>query len=147
MTDDSVPDRPSSGRHRLTVPAARRGHGGSRADILLVGLAHSDAEAIPQRLFGALADSTVGVPFSDLARPQIEMAMAVLSPVVAEDFDAVDLAQRLQRSGFRGRYIAYGDGIPDAGIVRGEVADAAPGLAFEIIAMGGPRLASCDPSR
>ena len=116
---------------------------GRRADILLVGLGASDAAAVPQRLFGALARSTVDVPYSTLAPSQMRGAMAVLSPVVAHDFDAVDLAGRLQEAGFRGRYIVYSEDVPDERIIRSEVEHVAPDLAFDIIAMGhGPRATS-----
>lgn len=114
-----------------------------RADILLVGLPDEDGRAVPPRLFGALAQRTRGVCYDRLEPSQLRKAAAVLSPIVTRDFDAVDLAGRLRDAGFEGQYIVYATEVADEGIIRSEVAEIAPDLAFDVVAMGrGPRLAA-----
>ena len=61
-------------------------------------------------------------------RPRI-----VLSPLLSRGFDCLDLAERLNALGFDGQYRALADSLPDAGIVRHEVAQQFPGLDFDIV--------------
>ena len=113
-----------------------------RADMLLVGMENVEARALPTQLFGALAQDTVSVRFDALDSDTIGEAMAILSPVVGRDFDAVDVAERLHAAGYEGRYIAYAAEIAHEGLIRREVAQVAPGIAFNIVTLGfGPRLA------
>lgn len=56
----------------------------------------------------------------------------VLSPLMGEGFDAVELARRLWQLGFAGRYRALTTPLPDLDAVRAEVREAAPDLDFDL---------------
>lgn len=64
----------------------------------------------------------------------------VLSPLLARGFDCIDLAQVLYGIGFRGRYRAVADLLPDPGMIRREIAGICPGLDFDVVMMR-PRMA------
>lgn len=61
----------------------------------------------------------------------------VLSPLVTTQFDAIDLAKRLALSGYRGRYLALVDRLPDPKLIRREVAAQSPGINFDVIILDG----------
>ncbi|WP_373356945.1 hypothetical protein [Pseudoroseicyclus sp. CXY001] len=56
----------------------------------------------------------------------------VVSPLLAEGFDALDLARRLAELGYRGRYRAVALSLPDPGLVQDEVRAVAPDLDFDV---------------
>lgn len=100
------------------------------------------ADSVPSQLFGSLADSTQQVGFKALSSIELENAMLVLSPVLGEGFDAVDLAAFLHNKGYNGRYIAFADHFPDYAIIAREVLAVAPDLTFDVIETGrGPHRA------
>ncbi|UWQ20479.1 hypothetical protein [Jannaschia sp. W003] len=114
-----------------------------RTDILLVGLGPRERETVPSRLFGALAPGARSVGFDALDPERVHGAMVVLSPLVAPEFDAFELAERLGALGFTGRYVAYATDVAHEAVIRADVAEVAPSLAFDLVAMGrGPRLAT-----
>lgn len=59
----------------------------------------------------------------------------ILSPLLADDFDAVDVAAKLIELNFRGRYRAISDDLPNADIIRREVCNFAPQLDFDLLLM------------
>ncbi len=75
--------------------------------------------------FIALAD--LDAALLDRLRPDI-----VLSALLGEDFDAMDVARRLATLGFQGRYRALTAALPAPGVVRAEVRAVAPGLDFDL---------------
>ena len=84
--------------------------------------------------------SIVGVSFvgiSDLtARTLCETgASIILSPLVGDDFDVVDVAHTLKLLGFRGRYRAISEDLPDAELIREEIRAFAPDLDFDLLLM------------
>lgn len=62
-------------------------------------------------------------------------AAIVLSPLVGDDFDVVDVAHRLLSLGFRGRYRAISEELPDAELIREEIRCFAPELDFDLLLM------------
>lgn len=56
----------------------------------------------------------------------------VLSALMDDGFDALDVARRLAKAGFRGRYRAVTVPLPDPGAVLAEVRAEAPGLDFDL---------------
>lgn len=77
----------------------------------------------------AFADFTsVTEELFDLIAPTL-----VLSPLLARGFDCSDLAQVLARIGFKGRYRAVADALPDPEMIRCEIASLCPGLDFDVI--------------
>ena len=57
----------------------------------------------------------------------------VLSPVLARNFDCIDLAQKLFSLRFAGRYRAVSDELPDPEMVEREMRHLCPGLDFGIL--------------
>jgi hypothetical protein len=64
---------------------------------------------------------------------QLIAPQLVLSPLLARGFDCIDLAEVLHAIGFKGRYRAIAELLPDPGIIRGEIRDLCPGLDFDVI--------------
>ncbi|MEM8823756.1 MAG: hypothetical protein AAGF30_09125 [Pseudomonadota bacterium] len=108
--------------------------GGQRSDaILAVGLTDGQRESLPSVLFGALGSTAVMAKFTDLSRDRLWSAVAVMSPLVALDFDAVDMAKRLAGEHFQGRYYAVAVDVPDTALIQREIAAVAPDLSFQVI--------------
>ena len=57
----------------------------------------------------------------------------ILSPVLARNFDCIDLAQKLFNLGFTGRYRAVSDELPNPEMVEREIHNVCPGLDFGIL--------------
>ena len=57
----------------------------------------------------------------------------ILSPVLARNFDCIDLAQKLFSLGLTGRYRAVTDQLPDPEMVEREIRHLCPGLDFAIL--------------
>lgn len=64
----------------------------------------------------------------DRVKPRV-----VLSPLLAREFDCIDLAQLLFALGFDGRYRVLSAEIPNPHIVKAEIRSQCPGLDFEIL--------------
>ena len=56
----------------------------------------------------------------------------ILSALMGENFDAVDVARRLAELGFTGRYRALSNVIPNADSIRDEIREVAPDLEFDL---------------
>lgn len=65
----------------------------------------------------------------------------VISMLIGEGFDAMDLAQRLVELGYAGSYRAFCPPLPRPDLVRAEVRATAPGLDFDLLVV------SHDPDR
>lgn len=59
----------------------------------------------------------------------------ILSPLMGDNFDVLDIAQRLSNLNFEGRYRVIADSLPDAQMVRREVCNHAPSLDFDLLTM------------
>ena len=57
----------------------------------------------------------------------------ILSPVLARNFDCIDLAQVLCRLDFRGRYRAMAEALPDPALIQQEIATMCPNLDFGVL--------------
>ncbi len=57
----------------------------------------------------------------------------VLSPLVADSFDALDVAAILDEARFGGRYLAVSDPTIDKAVIMAEIAQIAPDLDFDVI--------------
>lgn len=92
---------------------------------------------------GSLPDFTGGLqrtrceylPFTLLhaALSSAPFAKHVVSPLVAEHFDAMDLAHELQRVGFRGVYSVIVPALPRPEIVTRELRQICPGIKVQLI--------------
>lgn len=92
---------------------------------------HRAGRAVPQ------LDGFHFVGFGDVTDALLRAVApdVVLSSLMGEDFDALDLARRLGDLGFRGRYRAITSGLPNPHVVRTEVRAAAPDLDFDIFVL------------
>ena len=57
----------------------------------------------------------------------------IISPLLLKELDAIDIAQKLVRLGFRGQYIALAWQLPDPGIVEAEIRAVAPGMDVAVV--------------
>ncbi|MDJ1008095.1 MAG: hypothetical protein QNJ13_09765 [Paracoccaceae bacterium] len=73
--------------------------------------------------------------FSDLSRPLLDRVSPklVLSPLLARDFDCIDLAQMLFTLGYTGQYRVISNDLPDPRVVLAEIRALCPGLDFAIL--------------
>ncbi len=120
------PLAPTSGTE--AKPASMR----ANVRILVVGEVHK-WQARGRRL---PEDRTMAfVEFHELDREMLQLCApeTVLSPVLCGSFDCLDLALRLGELGFRGRYRAMANGLPDPWLIRQEIAESCPGLDFDIV--------------
>ncbi|WP_292020778.1 hypothetical protein [Maritimibacter sp. UBA3975] len=99
--------------------------------VLAVGRTQDDAgksgqEPLPGAHF---------VEFTDLTAEVIEMHQphVVLSPLVSNGFDCVEVANRLVDSGFDGRYRAFAENLPRPELVKSEIGTSFPGLDFDVL--------------
>lgn len=76
--------------------------------------------------FAAIEDITDD--FLQIVEPE-----TVISPLLARSFDCSDLAGRLYSFGFRGRYRAVSDEVPNPDIICREIRVLFPGLDFDVI--------------
>lgn len=61
----------------------------------------------------------------------------ILSLLVTPAFDALDLARLLSQTGYRGRYLALVDRLPNPTLIRREVAAQSPGINFDVVILDG----------
>ena len=110
---------------------------GTAPVMLVVGnvrLWRSNGRQVPQMPgfhFVGFDDVTAGL-LSEL-RPDV-----VLSALLGENFDALELARRLHALKFAGRYRALTNGLPNPGVVRAEVQAAVPDLDFDLFVIDDP---------
>ena len=57
----------------------------------------------------------------------------ILSPLMGDNFDVLDIAARLNELGFQGQYRAITESIPDREMIRNEVKAHAPDLDFDLL--------------
>ncbi|MFN3662436.1 MAG: hypothetical protein ACK4TM_06775 [Yoonia sp.] len=91
---------------------------------------------------GRLQDTMAHCHFLDL--PELDACTIrrcnpglVLSPLMADGFDAIDVAERLQAAGFAGRYRVLADALPDPDLIRREIRALAPALDFDLLVLPG----------
>ena len=72
--------------------------------------------------------------------PEIVMAVGptmVMSPLLSNSFDCIDLACVLQEAGFRGKYRALTRSIPNPRLVRREIKEICPEIDFDLVFVEG----------
>jgi hypothetical protein len=79
----------------------------------------------------------VFVNFHEVSRELLEELAPhlVVSPILARNFDCVDLAQLLGRLRFPGRYRAVGPPLPNPQMITREIRSLVPGLDFDVLSM------------
>jgi hypothetical protein len=108
--------------------------GGEAADetmILVIGnLRNWEREGRPvPELEGFRFASFADLDQEHLADPVPDV---VLSALMGENFDAIDVARRLAELGYAGRYRALSNAIPSTETIREEIREVAPDLDFDL---------------
>lgn len=77
----------------------------------------------------------VYVDFHDVCHDLIHRVAPrlVVSPILARNFDCVDLAELLGRLRYAGRYRAFGPQLPDPNMIMREVRSLVPALDFDVM--------------
>lgn len=107
--------------------------------VLAVAIAPDLVLALPRNVLQP-GSEIGGVSLADLPRQPLSGPTApvlVLSPLVTPAFDAIDLAQILSENGYRGRYLALTDRLPNPALIRREVAAQAPAISFDVVILDG----------
>lgn len=107
--------------------------------VLAVEIASDVVSALPPNLVqpGAVIRSVALDHLADTPLVGPAAPILVLSRLVTPEFDALDLARMLSQYGYRGRYLALVDRLPDAKLIRREVAAQSPGINFDVIILDG----------
>lgn len=93
--------------------------------------------------WSAAGRATIGCPdfeFCDLARLQCDLLQnfrpdIVLSSLIGDDFDVIEVALIPGRLEYKGLYRAISPHIPQPAIIRAEVAKVAPYLDFDLLVL------------
>lgn len=85
------------------------------------------------------------VLFGDLDPPLVRTlgTATVVSELASDAFDCLEVAERLEKGGFRGRFVIIARGLPRPELVRNEIAQQCPALDFDLIALPA---ATCETS-
>ncbi|MEO0915824.1 MAG: hypothetical protein AAFY31_02410 [Pseudomonadota bacterium] len=120
----------------------------SQADATLIGtasdvarnsyvraLAVGDPQEWKQRGYALPREGIVFLSFSDVTQETMDHLRPglVVSPVLSNTFDCVDLAVQLYRVGFSGEYRAISTGLPKPEVIEREVRQMCTQLDFRII--------------
>lgn len=99
---------------------------------LLVGMSRSE---LPRGhgLWSGLQSESLPYILLHAALARAPWADYVVSPLVSEHFDALDLALELDRAGYTGRYVVIAPKVPRPDIIRREIRQIAPRLTVEVI--------------
>lgn len=82
-----------------------------------------------------IVDDIAYIAFCDLDQETLtkHAPAIILSPLIADTFDVLDIATRLSELRFAGRYRALSTGNSDAKLIKAEVLATAPDLDFDIL--------------
>jgi hypothetical protein len=118
------------------VPTADR----KEQDGLPVALTIGDTKTwLEQGKVIAAEHRVIYLDFNEVT-PEMVLAIGpavVMSPMLSNSFDCIDLACILQDAGFKGKYRALSRAIPNPKLVRREINDICPGLYFDLIVVDG----------
>lgn len=116
------------------TPPAHVG-GGFREPITIIAgdMTTWDAHAQPLPTM----DGLTFVDIEDLSAELLHSTGAeiIMSSLFVRNFDAIEIARRLQEIGFGGRYRVVMESLPNASLVESEVAASAPDLDFAIVSL------------
>ncbi len=116
-------------RNRLTRTTGKRRATAAASALRCVAVCGRDDDPVAE------GPDLVVLRFHDISAASLALHEpdVILSPLVSDAFDCIDLAHALAEAGFRGRYRAVAAHIPDPALVRREIRACAPGIDFDII--------------
>ncbi len=108
------------------------------AQILTVNLTRAEVSALPRHVRepGATLRSTVLARLRPGDLRGRHAPSLVLSPLVCQGFDCMDLLTTLREEGFAGRYLVLAPTMPNIARVRAEMRAVAGALNIDIMALG-----------
>ncbi|MBL3568430.1 hypothetical protein DSD19_11030 [Rhodovulum sp. BSW8] len=95
--------------------------------------------------FDRVDQPEIGMPFASArverlpyglvqaALSSVQSVDMVVSPLLTEQFDAMDLATQLELGGYRGLYVVVTPVVPNPEIIRREIAALCPGITVQLI--------------
>lgn len=104
-----------------------------RNDVVLAVGAVAAATPLPAELAAAVRVHAVWSAVSAALLARV-LPDAVIAPLCGEDFDVIDLAERLSAWGYGGCLLVVAPPLPDPELVLREIASACPGIAVRIVA-------------
>jgi len=98
--------------------------------VLVVATRRIPVAALPH----SAGDKIVFARFDDVGAAMLARIAPdlILAPLMAPEFDILDLARRLTRCGYRGALRAMARQIPNPALVRAELAQLCPDLDFDL---------------
>lgn len=120
-------------------------NGNDPITVIVIGVSMPQplTDALPRQVLDPQRDKLKHVSYDDLTADLLVEtgAQLILSPVVSEDFDAVELAHRLVEINFSGRYLAVAKHLAHPEMIRREVTSSCKTLDFDLIVLDqGPKL-------
>jgi hypothetical protein len=118
------------GRSVYPLARRRRPSDPSELRILIIG------DIARWKTIGLLQEDVLNcryVAMKDTKKALIDPVDIVLSPLLGDDFDALDVVDVLKKARFQGRYCVLAQAMPDAKIVLDEIRALAPGLAVDLL--------------
>ncbi|ARC88810.1 hypothetical protein [Rhodovulum sp. MB263] len=100
--------------------------------VLLIGFDQLEQPQLGMPFAGARCEH---LPYAlvQAALSSIQCVDMIVSPLLTDEFDAMDLAQQLQLGGYRGLYVVVTPVLPDTEIIRREIAAHCPKLTVHMI--------------
>lgn len=91
---------------------------------------------------GRLPDPPDGYEFIDLAQLDSQKirqydAALIVTPLISDRFDAVDVAEKLASVCFKGMFRVLTNHLPDVDIIRVDIQDVAPCVDFDLLVLPG----------
>lgn len=121
--------KPATGNRKVSLVSV------SEPSSSLKALAVGDSEEWLREGYYVPADGVAFVAFSDIDENVLKTLSPtiVLSPLLANAFDCIDLALLLSKLGYTGRYHAFSQNVPKPNVIEREVRQLCPKLTFKII--------------
>lgn len=94
-------------------------------DILSLVQADLRRADAPKPAFASFID--VSMELLDQFKPD-----TVVSPLLGQGFDAIELAELLSAFGYDGEFVVIAPPVPNLGIIKADIATAAPGLRIDV---------------
>lgn len=89
---------------------------------------------------GRLRDAPEGYEFIDIAQLDPQKirqydAALIVTPLISDGFDAVDVAEKLASVRFKGMFRVLTNHLPDVDIIRDDIQDVAPCIDFDLLVL------------
>ncbi|MGH1369120.1 MAG: hypothetical protein ACRBCL_10935 [Maritimibacter sp.] len=132
----------------MTTAAHDMRHWNTKSPSGLVFLAVGDPRRLPDGVTegdeGLRGVHFVGIDRVSAKTLEVIAPDIVLSPMVSTSFDCLELAERLDRIGYSGRFRIVVDHLPRPDLIRREIVAAFPSLDCDVLMLNRPKFAVVD---